>query len=220
MSHSMHEVAADADGDLAIVSALHMELLGFGPLAALGERFVREICYRALMRSRVLRVMLLRVDDEPAGFVAFTASSYSFHREGLKKHLPRVALELARAALGQRGGLRKAVRAVRWVVSRRGEQAADPQSGGEVVCVAVRPRFLRKQPATNSKLRASEYLIDYAARELRREGVRQMRMVVQAENKAVLLLYHLLGARFEPYELGGEPQVQVWFELGEDGLKR
>ena len=47
-----------------------------------------------------------------------------------------------------------------------------------------------------------------------------MRMLVQAENKAVLLLYHLLGARFEPYELGGEPQVQVWFELGEDGLKR
>ena len=214
----MHEVAADADGDLAIVSALHMELLGFGPLAALGERFVREICYRALMRSQVLRVVLLRVDDEPAGFVAFTASSYSFHREGLKKHLPRAALEFARAALGQRGGLRKAVRAVRWVVSRRGEHAADPQSGGEVVCVAVRPRYLRKQ--MNGKLRASEYLIDYAARELRRQGVRQMRMVVQAENKAVLLLYHLLGARFEPYELGGEPQVQVWFELGEDGLKR
>jgi hypothetical protein len=220
MSYSIHEVTADADDDLAIVSALHMELLGFGPLAALGERFVREVCYRALMRSRVLRVVLLRVDGEPAGFVAFTASSYSFHRAGLRRHLARVAIEFARAALGQTGGLRKAARALRWVASRRGEQAADPGSGGEVVCVAVRPRYLRRQLAANSKLRASEYLIDYAARELNRAGVRQMRMVVQAENKAVLMLYHLLGARFEPYELGGEPQVQVWFELGEGGLKR
>jgi ribosomal protein S18 acetylase RimI-like enzyme len=189
-------------------------------MAALGNRFIREVCYRVLLESGVLRAMLLEVDGEPAGFVAFTGNSYGFHRDGMRKHRLRVAIEFARAAFGTKHGLRSALRAVRWVLSRRGEHAADPLSGGEVVCVAVRPRYLRKEYAFGSNLRASEYLVDYAARELGRHGVRRMRMVVQAENKAVLLLYHCLGARFEPYELGGEPQVQVWFELDEGGLKR
>ena len=52
-----------------------------------------------------------------------------------------------------------------------------------------------------------------AIRHLSDAGVGQMRTVVDADNKAVMLLYHKLGARFEPYAQGGKPKVQVWFEL-------
>ena len=52
------------------IATLHMELLDYGPMAGLGKRFVREICYQAHMQDEMLRVVLAEVNGEPAGFVA------------------------------------------------------------------------------------------------------------------------------------------------------
>ncbi len=40
-----------------------------------------------------------------------------------------------------------------------------------------------------------------------------MRMLVDADNKAPLFLYHKMGASFDDYQQAGEPMVQVWFDL-------
>ena len=45
-----------------------------------------------------------------------------------------------------------------------------------------------------------------------------MRMLVGAGNKPVLMLYHLLGAHFRDYELGGTPVVEVAFDLTDGRL--
>ena len=163
------------------------------------------------MQSAVLDVALLEVRGEPVGFVAYTKSSDAFHRTGLKQHWLKAGIELLRALFTQPDGFRKTLRALRWVASRRDEKPKEPSANGEVVCVAVRPQHLRTRSFGN--LRASERLVAYAGDRLRAAGVAEMRMIVERHNKAVLLLYHHLGARFEPYELGGEPQGQVWFDL-------
>ena len=215
---SFREITADDQAGLEVISGLHMELLGYGPMAGLGERFVREICYRAHMQDELLRVTLATVDGRPAGFVAYTPYSASFHRSGLGRHLLRAGFETALAILSRPSRLIKLVRALKVLGSRREEHERVDDTIGEVVCIAVRPEYLKPTFARSSGVRPSETLVSLAATYLRRAGREQMRMLVDADNRPVLMLYHLLGAHFTPYALGGEPMVEVDFDLSQGRL--
>jgi ribosomal protein S18 acetylase RimI-like enzyme len=194
-----------------------MELLAFGPMAGLGELFIREVCYRMLMSEGQLRVALYEVDGEPAGFAAYTDQAFGFHRSALHKRLPRIAWVLVRSFLREPARFMHFLRALRVLASRRSEVTRAQEPAGEVVCVAVRPQYLRAGFVRESGLRVSEELVRHCARKLREARMTQMRMLVDADNRAVLLLYHLLGARFTPYVQAGEPMVEVWFDLTAPG---
>lgn len=203
---------SDAAG-LDAVAALHMELLDYGPMAGLGERFVREVCYRAHMDEGVLRVMLARFDGIPAGFVAVTPYSLSFHRSGLRQHAMLAAWETLRSILSRPSRIPKLLRALRVLGSRRHEIEREEDELGEVVCIAVRPQFLSGRFQRETGLRLSQLLVQRCAEYLRHAGVEDMRMLVDADNRPVLMLYHLMGAHFKGYALGGEPMTEVWFDL-------
>lgn len=210
---ALREIApADAAG-LDTIADLHMELLGFGPMAGLGWRFVRDICYEAHMQDNLLRVALATVDGAPAGFVAYTPYSISFHRSGLSAHWVRAGWAVARSLLVKPSRVIKLARALKVLLSRRGETVLGTDPLGEVVCVAVRRQYLAPAFVRRSGLRLSEVLVRHAAEQLPRDGAQKMRMIVDADNKPVLMLYHLMGAHFEPYEQAGEPRVHVWFDL-------
>lgn len=209
------EIGADDRAGLDMVAELHMALLGYGPMAGLGGRFVREICYRAHMKDELLRVVVATVDGRAAGFVAYTPYSASFHRSGLGRHFMRAGMETAGAILSRPARLLKLARALKVLRSRRTENERIDDSMGEVVCVAVRPEYLKASVAKASGVRLSEALISHAADYLRRCGINRMRMLVDADNRPVLMLYHLLGAQFAQYELGGEPVVEVEFDLSD-----
>ena len=66
---SLREIEAGG-ADLRTVSAMHMELLDFGPMAGLGEPFIRKACYGMHMRDGTLRCALCELDGDPVGFVA------------------------------------------------------------------------------------------------------------------------------------------------------
>lgn len=208
--------SADEDG-LHAVSDLHMELLDFGPLAGLGPRFIREIGYRLHIDDDLLQVALCRVDGEPAGFVSYTARSISFHRQSLGAHWPRVCWILFLSLAADPRRLAKLVRALRVVVSRRKEQRRGSDPMGEVVSIAVRQKFLSNKIVDAQGRRLSVALIEYARERLREQGVDEMRMLVDADNKLALFMYHGLGARMESYEQAGEPMVEVWFDLQAGG---
>lgn len=210
---SLVEVAPTDAASLDAVSDLHMELLGFGPMAGLGWRFVRDVCYVSHVEDGMLRVALATVDGAPAGFVAYTSHSIGFHRSGLKKHWLRAGTVLLGSLIADPRRLGKLLRALRVLVSRRGETALGEDPLGEVVCVAVRKQYLAPAFVRQSGVRLSERLIRYAQEQLGRLGVSRMRMIVDADNKPVLMLYHLMGAHFEPYEQAGEPRVHVWFDI-------
>lgn len=212
------EVLPNDAAGLDAIADLHMELLGYGPMAGLGGRFVREVCYRAHMHEGVLRVMLARVDGVAAGFVAVTPYSLSFHRSGLRQHALLAGWETLRAVASRPGRIAKLVRALRVLGSRRHEVERKEEALGEVVCIAVRPQFLTGRFQRESGLRLSQLLVQRSADYLRRAGVEDMRMLVDADNRPVLMLYHLMGAQFKVYELGGEPMTEVWFDLRNDRL--
>jgi hypothetical protein len=207
------EVAPTDSESLNAVADLHMELLSFGPMAGLGRRFVRDVCYASHVEGGMLRVALARVGGEPAGFIAYTSHSIGFHRSGLKKHWLRAGTVLLGSLIADPRRLAKLLRAVRVLISRRGEAVLGEDPLGEVVCVAVRKQFLAPAFVRQSGVRLSEWLIRYAQEQLGLLRVSRMRMIVDADNKPVLMLYHLMGAHFEPYEQAGEPRVHVWFDI-------
>ena len=212
--HRIDEITYMDQRELGVVADLHIELLGFGPMAGLGQRFIKDACYVNNMRDGQLKVAIYDIDGDAAGFVAYTDRSISFHRTSLKKHWARTAFTLMLSLLENPKRLLALTRALAVLGSRRSEGevvGSDPM--GEVVCVAVQPKYLKAEYRLNSGSRPGESLIAYAAHRLTDLGVDEMRMLVDADNKAVLFLYRALGARFEQYEQAGEPMVQVWFDL-------
>ncbi|MEO1245989.1 MAG: class I SAM-dependent methyltransferase [Pseudomonadota bacterium] len=212
----LRNVSANDDEGLKAVSAMHMELLGFGPMAGLGRTFVQEVCYRNHMRSDLLWVTLAEVNGEVAGLVATTPYSSTFHRKGLKLHLASTVWHTSLAILKSPVRLIRIFRSLKVLGSRREEIQRIASSVGEVVCVAVRPEFLT--PAVTREIggRLSQLLIQHAADSLNRFGVQSMRMLVDADNRPALMLYHLMGASFEACTVGGEPMTQVSFALDND----
>jgi SAM-dependent methyltransferase/ribosomal protein S18 acetylase RimI-like enzyme len=202
----------DANG-IAEVARLHMALLGFGPLAGLGEFFIREIGYRVNLADGLLQLALYEVDGRAAGFVAYTQRSITFHRSALRRHWVRVLIVLALTMLRHPYRLPQLMRVLKVMRSRRGETRIGGDPMGEVVAIAVQREYLAPDFIRRSGLRVTDELIRHAMAYLRRAGVGEMRMLVDAPNKAALLMYHRLGARFEPYEQAGEPMVHVWFDI-------
>ena len=212
--HALREISCNDSESMNTVADLHIELLGFGPMAALGRRFIRDACYANNMMGGQLKVALYEIDGEPAGFIAYTDRSISFHRTSLKAHWFRTSITLLISLLQDPRRIAALFRALGVLGSRRAESGvlgSDPM--GEVVCVAVRPQYLKNEYQLADGSRPSVALIAYAAQRLADVGVAEMRMLVDADNKPVLFLYKALGANFEPYDQAGVPTVQVWFDV-------
>ncbi|MFQ6023083.1 MAG: GNAT family N-acetyltransferase [Acidiferrobacterales bacterium] len=215
VSHRLREIRPDNKHDLAIIAQLHMELLDYGPMAGLGELFIRKIGYAMHMADGLLKVALYEVEGQAAGFMAYTSRSISFHRAGLKQHWPYVAWIVLLSILQDLRRLRRLLRAVRVLLSRRGEQRTGTDPLGEIVAIAVRRDYANPTFVRETGLRVGAELVAHARSELKHDGVSKIRMLVDADNKAALFFYHNLGAYLAPYQQAGEPMVQVWFDLEE-----
>jgi SAM-dependent methyltransferase len=200
---------------VAEAARLHLELLAHGPMARLGELFLRRFCYTVLLQEDLMRTAICRVDGEAAGFVAYTARSITFHRDAIRTHALELAAIVLRSIAAEPRILWALPKALWLMRDRRDEISLGSDPLGEVVAIGVLPRFARPAFTREIGVSISEALVRHAAGRLRRAGAPRMRMIVEAHNKAPLFLYHRLGARFEPYTQIGEPRSHVWFDLDE-----
>lgn len=199
--------------DVRAITQLHLKLLGHGPMARLGELFLRRFCYHTLIRDGLMKVALYEVDGQPAGFIAYTTHSMTFHRIAIRRHLPYVVSLMAVSILRDPRVVLRLLKALRLMGSRRAELDLGRDPIGEVLAIGVLPEYRTPQFIRRTGVRIGEQLIAHVRSYLERAGVERMRMVVEAHNTPTLLFYQSLGGRFEPYEQAGEPMVQVWFDL-------
>jgi ribosomal protein S18 acetylase RimI-like enzyme len=192
---------------------LHLELLGHGPMARLGQRFLSRFCYSVLIRDGLLRAALYEINGQLAGFVAYTERSITFHRTAIRSHWLYVAYVMMISVLRDPRLFFSLVKAVRVMFARRSETCLGTDPLAEIVAIGVRPEFRTPGFIRATGLRIAEELVAHAAAWFRRLDLKQMRMIVEAHNRPALLFYHRLGAQFAPYEQAGEPMVQVWLNL-------
>ena len=216
MRSRLREIDAANRHDVAAITGLHLELLGHGPMARLGELFLRRFCYGVLLRDGLMRAALFEVDGRPAGFVAYTSRSITFHREAIRRHWAYVAWLIALSVVRDPRLVARLLKAARLMFSRRAELDLGRDPLGEVLAIGVLPEYRTPEFLHRTGLRIGEELIVHVMSYFRSVGVDRLRMVVEGHNKPALLFYHRLGGRgFEPYEHAGEPMIHVWFDLRE-----
>ena len=141
----IREVIPQNRQDVSAVARLHMELFrDMGPMAQLGELFVREFCYDTLIRDGLIRAAICEVNGEPAGMVAYTDRSITFHRSAVSNHLLYVGWLTLYSLFRHPGTFLRLPRALKLMLSRRGEQLVlgeDPMA--EDLAVGVMPSILR-----------------------------------------------------------------------------
>jgi len=121
---------------IAAVAKLHMKLLNFGPMAGLGEKFIRQVGYAVNMADGLLRVALCEINGKPVGFVAYTSRSITFHRTGLGSHFFYVIWVLGISIMQDPRRLVRLLRAIKVMISRRTEHESERDPLGEVVAIA------------------------------------------------------------------------------------
>lgn len=213
--YTLTPVRPDDRVRVAEIARLHKELLDFGPMARLGERFLRDFCYTVLVRDGLMQAVLCEVAGEPAGFVVYTSRAHTFHRTAIRRHLLQVAWLGLRSALTDTRPLARLAEAAKTMFARRSEPPAEKDPSAEVLAIAVKPRFSSPEFVRQSGVRLSELLVRYCGAAFRREGLTRMRMIVDADNRAALFFYSALGARLEAYADAARPSMVVWFDLDE-----
>lgn len=195
------------------VAQLHIELLGFGPLAAFGPQLVREFGYRLPMQSGLLKLSVYEAQGDIGGFIAFTADPVTLHSNAVGRHWPELIFLMLAALIESPRRLRDLVRAIRIWRSR----APAPEGGtaglGEVAAIAVRPEYAGIQFVRQHRIRVSEALLDYAILAFRGQGMSRVRGLLDADNPAPQLLYGRHRARFRRFTQAGVEMVEATLDL-------
>lgn len=195
------------------IAKLHCRLLPTSPLAALGRRFLERWYYRALPSMGLMQVLVGLVDGRVVGFIAVTADADGFMRRAFRAAPLTLAVHLALALLSDP----RRMLALREAAAISASRRADSVGGGELLSFAVdgpvrSPAFVR---ATG--IRIASDLIVRAVERLREQGVPRIRSLVDADNKAVRIMYGALGWTLASASVAGWRTPQVEYELDPRG---
>jgi ribosomal protein S18 acetylase RimI-like enzyme len=213
VSHRIREIDPSERHDVATIARMHLKLLWWGPIAQLGELFLRQVCYTILVRKGLMRGALFEVHGKPAGFIAYTDRSITFHRTAIGQHLFYAAYWTLVSVIRDPWIVLRLWGALRLMFSRWKEKEVREDPLAEIVAMGVLPEY--RTPAFNRRtgLRISEELVKHAAKYFREVGISKIRMIVDSDNKPALLFYHSLGCSLDKYQHSGRDSVQCWLNL-------
>ncbi len=219
--HKAHEpvnfrirhIAPGDEPGIDVTTELHMDLLGFGPMAQFGPGVIRETIYVTAINEQLLEVAIAEVDGRPAGFIAYTIDPHRFHSSLIGSHRLKVMAVMAKALLTRPSRLRHVPRALKVVVSRDDLGENPTPIGTEVVCFGVRPEYLTADFIHKTKVRVGVKLLQHAASYFLQHGFDSTRMIVDADNRPALLFYQSLGGELTACTFGGVPSYIVRMKL-------
>ena len=209
----IRDIDPNNEKDVETITRLHMELLDWGPMAQMGKLFLKKFCYTVLLKDNLMKAALYEVDGKPAGFIAYTDKSITFHRFAIRNHLGYVIYLVILSIIRYPWVVLRLPKVIYLMLSRRGEKnlGEDPQA--EVLAIGVLQEYRSPVFILKTGLRISEQLIGHVISFFRSMGLKKVRLIVDADNTPALMFYHNLGGRFESYEMAGVPSVLIWFDL-------
>lgn len=187
--------------DPTVIAALHSELLPHSPVALLGEDFMMKFYYTVLPKMGLISGLVVYVDDNPAGFISLTKDSAGFMKKAVLKQWPKLASVLLLSLLKKPGRIFSMWEAFTIMIHL--PDSAKRENSGELLSLGVLPdyRYIKTgEPGKN----LATVLVARAVEILKAEGCREIRVVVDDDNKVAKFFYHGLG-----WELGKE-KLKGW----------
>lgn len=191
------------------IAELHCRLLPSSPLAALGLRFLSRWYYRALPSMGLAQVLVSRVDDRVVGFIAVTVDADGFMRSAFRAAPLKLAAHLALALLSDP----RRILALREAAAISASRHAKSVGGGELLSFAVDDSVRGAAFVRTTGIRIAADLMTRAVERLREQGVSRIRSLVDADNKAVRIMYGALGWTLASASVAGWRTPQVEYEL-------
>ena len=211
--YELRELNPDDKSDRAAAARLHEQLLGWGPIAMLGHRFLENFVYKSLIRDKLVKAVLCLVDGRPAGFIVFTANSITFHRKAVKDRWLFVAKEIFVSVMHNPRILLKLPKALHLMYSRRQEEKFEEDPSAEILAIGVIPEYRNFRFIHRTGIKIAEDLLKQAASYFKSLGLNRMRAVVDDFNKPALLFYHSLGGDYKLCQRAGDSMFQFWIDL-------
>jgi ribosomal protein S18 acetylase RimI-like enzyme len=203
--HNLDQVETIAD--------MHLNLLSWGPLAQLGKLFLVKVCYTLLIKDNLMKAAIYYYDNNPAGFIAYTPYSISFHRTAMKKHWLYVSYILLISIIKNPRLVIHIAKAIHLMISRSSEKEIAEDPSAEILAIGVNEDFRSPHFIQKTGVRISQELLKYAVIEFKKVGLKEMRVVVDVFNKAAIFLYLSLGGRAESFERHGDKMYQIWLNF-------
>jgi len=167
--------------------SLHQELLPRSPVILLGESFMRDFYYSALVDEGLLFGSVAYLGTEPAGFCVATDDSSGFIRTGMRKRWRQLMFTMTRSIVTSPARVLPVIEALQIMQSRT--DGVDHTNYGELLSLGVRPAFRSCRDESGERLSISRDLVDSALGRLRARGVSRMCAIVDADNLSAQLFY-------------------------------
>jgi hypothetical protein len=195
------------------VAELHHRLLPTSPLAALGRRFLGRWYYRALPRMKLIQVLVGEIDGRVQGFIAVTTDADGFMRRALRAGPLALGAHLALAVFADPRRLIALREAAAISASRRSQSTG----GGELLSFAVDGSVRGAEFVRATGIRMAGDLLAGAVQRLREQGVPRIRSLVDADNRAVRIMYGAMGWTLAAESVAGWRTPQVEYQLDPQG---
>jgi len=212
----------DNEADVATAARLHVELFGqIGPIAKLGERLLQRYCYSYVLRTGLMKAVIMDVDGEPAGLAAYSSDPKKLHGAALRGHFPFLVGEVIRAVVAQPSLLLRFPGALRLFWERRRDQIPVPVGTfAECVAFGVLPQYVTRKFIRQSGIHVADVLIDYVLDEVWAQGFTRLRGVILASNKPAMSFFSVRASRVDSFPTAARPSFQVWLDMEACGDKR
>jgi ribosomal protein S18 acetylase RimI-like enzyme len=195
------------------ISDMHLHLLSWGPLARLGKMFLVKVCYTILIKDNLMKAAIFYYDHKPAGFIAYTPYSISFHQTAIKKHWLYVVYILILSIIRDPRLVVHIAKAIHLMISRSSEKEIAKDPSAEILAIGVNEEYRSPHFIQKTGIRISQELLKYAVNEFKKFGLKEMRVVVDVFNKAAIFLYLSLDGRAESFERHGDKMYQIWLNF-------
>lgn len=204
------------------VARLHLTQLPESDLSELGEAFLEHFYYGALLDDDRYFCMAVLVDDDVAGFTAFSSATSAVIQRGVLRSVPLLAGIVLARIVRRPAAIARLWRIARSFLSLGAESYAEIPA--EVMSTAVDPRYRTLEFHRRTGVNVSRTLYETTARTLASRGVREVKGFTRRSNHLVHAAISSLGWRkvFEgPHPRGtGTEDTCIWTWDVAEGLRR
>jgi ribosomal protein S18 acetylase RimI-like enzyme len=195
----------------AAAAFLHAMILPGSPVVRLGHRFMTEYYYRDLVEEGLLGAFVAWVDDQPAGFVAYTQRPHDFMVEGLRRHPLKIASLVGGAFLARPSRVLVVGRALGILKRRRDDLATGPAYDAEILSLGVLPQYRSPAFRRATGRHLGRELFERAVERIRADGGRRVGTLVEARDLETAVFLHSLGCRFHREWVDGADCYEILY---------